>query len=109
MEDYGQGRRFFIVEEEGLRQMIAALSPDIRRDTERMADLIREMVSIERQKAGLDKPHGSLELFPNKEKKLASDPDLTGAGRIAGRFYRAAGWVSKTDTLRISLLPRKPR
>jgi hypothetical protein len=105
--DQGPGRRFYIVDEERLRQLILDFSPDIRRDTERMSDLIRQMVGFEREKAGLDKPGGIIELWPNKKKKHASDPDMIGTGRIAGRSYCAASWLSKTDKLKVSLLPPK--
>jgi hypothetical protein len=101
------GRRFFIVDEDELRQKIIEMSPEIRRDTERMADLIREMVALERQKAGLDNPRGTIEISPNKAKKHPSEPDLSGFGHVAGRSYRAAGWRSVTDKLKISLLPPK--
>jgi hypothetical protein len=99
------GRRFLIIDEEKLQQLILELSPDIRRDTERMGDLIRELVKLEREKTGLDNPRGTLELYPYK-KKDSSDPDITGTGHVAGRFYRAAGWISKNGKLRIALLPQ---
>jgi hypothetical protein len=102
-----QGRQYWIVNEDQLRQLILDYGPDIRRDTERMGDMIRELVKLDREKAGLDKPAGALELFANKEKKRPSDPDFTGAGWIAGRDYRAAAWISHTAKLKISLLHRK--
>jgi hypothetical protein len=101
----GLGRRFFIVDEDQLRQKILELSPDIRRDTDREEEMIRELVKLEREKLGLDNPRGNIELSPYK-KKNPSDPDLTGTGKVAGRFYRVAGWISKTGKLRIALLPR---
>jgi hypothetical protein len=101
---YGPGKSWFLVNEEQLREKIVELSPEIHRDTGRMEDLIREMVKLEREKAGLDDPRGNIELSPYKKKGL-SDPDLTGAGRIAGRDYRVAGWISKNGNLRIGLLP----
>lgn len=103
----GPGKRFYIVDEEQLRQMVIEFSPDIRRDTDRMADLIRELVKLEREKSGLDKPAGTIELWPNKEKKNDSQPDLIGSGRIAGRPYRAAAWISKPDKLKVSLQPKE--
>jgi hypothetical protein len=103
------GRRFLIIDEEKLQQLIFELSPDIRRDTERMGDMIRELVNLEREKSGLDQPKGTLELLPNQGKKHASEPDLTGSGFVAGRSYQAAAWISKNDKLRISLLPKKPK
>jgi hypothetical protein len=105
--EQGPGRRFHIVDEERLRQLILDFSPDIRRDTERIGDLIRQIVAFEREKAGFDRPSGTLELWPNKEKKHPSEPDLIGTGKITGRSYRAMGWCSKTDKLKVSLLPPK--
>jgi hypothetical protein len=101
------GEAYFIVSESQLRKKILELSPEIRRDTEREADMIRELVKLEREKLGLDNPRGTLELRPNKEKGNPGEPDLIGSGRIAGRFYRAMGWISKTDKIRIALLPPK--
>jgi hypothetical protein len=106
-ESSGPGRRFLIVDEDQLRQLIIQLSPDIRRDTDRMGDFIRELVTLEREKTGLDNPRGTLELWPNKEKKDPSHPDLIGTGRIAGRLYQATGWLSKANKVKIALLPRK--
>jgi hypothetical protein len=102
----GPGRRFFIVDEDQLHDKILELSPELQRDTERMADLIREMVKFEREKLGLDNPRGALELCRNQQKFKASDPDLIGGGRIAGRSYRAAGWLWGKEKIRIALLPK---
>lgn len=98
----------FLVTEGSLRQLLLDDSPALRRDTEHLAELIKELVKFEREKAGLDKPSGTIELLPNKDKKSPSDPDLTGWGRVAGRQYRAAAWLASSgDKLKISLLPRK--
>lgn len=91
-----------------MREWILELSPDIKREADRMADLIRELVTLEREKTGLDNPHGTLELLRNKDKKDASHPDLVGSGRVAGRFYHAAGWISGSK-IKIALLPQKPK
>jgi hypothetical protein len=106
--DTGPGKRFFIVDEELLRQKIVELSPQIRRDTGRMEDIIGELVKLEREKRGLDNPRGCLELAANSEKTDHDQPDLIGNGLIAGRFYRAAGWLTKNGKLKIALLPQKP-
>lgn len=105
MSDYGAGKEYFLVELSQLRQLIIDYSPEIRRDTNRMADMIREIVDTDRAKAGLDKPSGSLTLWPNKHKTLVSHPDMLGEGRIAGRAYRAAAWFSGEHNLKISVLP----
>jgi hypothetical protein len=104
---YGHGKSWFLVNEEQLREKIIELSPDIHRDTERMSDLMREIVKLEREKTGLDKRSGKLELTPNKEKKDKSEPDFTGQGIVAGRSYSAAAWGSISGKLRVSLLPFK--
>jgi hypothetical protein len=88
------------------RRRLIDSSPQIHTDVESMTSLIRELVNLEREKLGLDRPRGTLELYLNKEKKQPSDPDLTGSGFIAGRRYRAAAWLSGKDKLRISLLPK---
>jgi hypothetical protein len=81
-------------------------SPQIHADAQAMTTIIRELVNLEREKLGLDRPRGTAELYLNKEKKQPSDPDLTGSGFIAGRRYRAAAWFSGKDKIRISLLPK---
>jgi hypothetical protein len=88
------------------RRRLIDSSPQIHTDVESMTALIRELVNLEREKLGLDRPRGTLELYLNKEKNQPSDPDLTGSGFIAGRRYRAAAWRSAKDKLRISLLPK---
>jgi hypothetical protein len=107
MTDNGPGRRFFIVDEDQLRAKILELSPEIRRDTERMEDLIRDLVRLEREKLGLDNARGSLELWPNKDKRSPSDQDWIGSGKVCGRAYRAAGWILKYGRFQISLLPQR--
>lgn len=102
----GPGHRFHIVDEDRLRELILDFSPQIQRDVDIMADLIRDQVKLEREKSGFDNPRGTLELYPN-QKKHAADPDLIGTGRIAGRVYRAAAWCFKTDRLKIALLPAR--
>jgi hypothetical protein len=102
-----QGKRFFIVDEDQLRAKILELEPGIRHDADVMAEVIRESVKLEREKLGLDNPKGVIELWPNKDKRQASDQDWVGVGRVCGRSYRAAGWISKDGVFRISLLPQK--
>lgn len=100
-----QGDQYWILNADQLRQLILDCSPDIRRDTNRMADLIREMVDTERAKVGLDRPTGSLTLWPNKHKTRPTDPELLGEGRIAGRNYRLAAWFKGEHNLQVSVLP----
>jgi hypothetical protein len=102
----GPGKKYFIVTEDQLRQMVIDFSQDIHRDTERMSDMIREMVNTDRAKAGLDNPEGIIELTLHKKQK-DSDPDMTGSGRVAGRQFRAFAWLGKTGKLKVSLLPAK--
>jgi len=101
------GRAFYIVDEDALRAKILQFSPEIHRDTLRMEDMIRELVNHEREKLGLDNPRGALELIDNTQKKDSDHPDLIGSGFIAGRPYRAAGWLAKNGKLKIALLPLK--
>jgi hypothetical protein len=85
------------------------MSPEIARSVQLEADLIRELVKLEREKRGLDLPKGKAELYPNKEKVAALDPDFTGWAHIAGRKYRAAGWLSAKNEISIAFLPRKAK
>jgi hypothetical protein len=97
------------IAEDDFRRRILEISPQIRADVDVMASLIRELVNLEREKLGLDKPRGTLELIPNKAKKNPGDPDLIGSGRIAGRSYKAAAWISGKEKIRVSLLPLRTR
>jgi hypothetical protein len=97
-----------LIAEDDLRRRLREMSPQLHAYTLPMAELIRELVKIERAKAGHDKPGGTLELVPNKDKKRPTDPELTGYGTITGRHYRAAAWFSGNgDKLKISLLPSR--
>jgi len=102
---YGTGKRYYLLDEDQLAQLILDNSPEIRRDCKRLEDTLKEMVDTDRAKAGLDKPSGSLTLWPNKNKTKPSHPDLLGDGRIAGRNYRVAAWFSGDHNLKISVLP----
>jgi len=105
-DSFAPGKAFYIVDEERLRQLIIDLSPQIQHHCNQMGDLIREIVSLEREKLGLDRPAGIIELeIYNKQKP--EDPELVGIGRIAGRTYQAAAWLTQKGKLKISLLPRK--
>jgi hypothetical protein len=99
------GKQYFLVDSDQLQQLIVDLSPEIRRDVKRMEDMIREMVDTDRAKAGLDKPSGSLTLWPNKQKTKPTHPDMLGDGQIAGRKYRLAAWFKGEHNLSISVLP----
>jgi hypothetical protein len=88
--------------EDELRERIIAISPDIKRDIERMNDLLREIVKEERAKGGYDKYIGKLTLKKNTDKKTPEQPILKGSGMVAGRFYEAAAWF-ENGILRIAL------
>jgi hypothetical protein len=104
LKAYGPPKTYFIVDEDQLRDKLLELSPQLRRDTEHLAELIREMIKLERQERHLDDPRGRLQLEPNKEKNHPSHPDLCGSGWVAGRSYRAAAWL-KGQKIQIALLP----
>jgi hypothetical protein len=92
--DTGPGKRFFIVDEELLRQKIVELSPQIRRDTNRMEDMIGELVQLDREKAGLTKHHGgkgTLELCASRRNPQA--PDFSGQIRVSGKTYQVNAYV----------------
>ena len=96
------------IAEDILRQRVIDTYPEIRHEVDRMADLIRELVRLEREKAGFDEPRGMIELVINQDKKHPSEPDATGSAKIAGRFYQAIAWC-KTNKIKIALLPPKRR
>src|SRR5215471_1471494 len=102
-----RSERVLRIAEDALRQGIIDASPQIHADVQLMAKMIRELVDLERAKLGLDRPRGTIELYPNKDKKGSTDPDFIGSGRVAGRFYSAALWHKPNNKLRVSLLPRK--
>jgi hypothetical protein len=101
--------RVLRIAEEDFRRRVIEQAPKIRADVELMAQMIRELVNLEREKRGLDNPRGTLELRPNPEKRSPTDSDLIGSGSVRGHFYRASGWLSKTEKLRILLLPQRSK
>lgn len=101
--------RVLRIAEDTLRERLIAISPQIKADVELMAKVIREMVDLEREKLGLDNPRGKIKLAPNNDKDSPGDPDLIGTGRVAGRYYAAAAWLTNDDGIQISLLPRKQK
>jgi hypothetical protein len=102
----GQGKAFYLVDLDQLRELIIELSPEIRRDTERMGALITELVNLERAKLGLDDPRGTIELVRNP-KAGGQEADFSGWGTVCGRRFRAGAWFHGPDKIRIGLLPAK--
>ena len=92
---------------DAIRQRLIDSDPGLRQDIARMTDLFRELVNLERRKMGLDRPGGRLWLRKNTEKKDGGDPDLIGDAIVAGRSYRAAGWLNGAGKLKISLLVQR--
>lgn len=95
MSDYGSGKQYFLVDSDQLERLILDYSPEIRHDTNRMADLIREMVDTEREKRGLDKPDGKATLELNPNKRSGSDCDYRGLMWVAGRMYTVRAWIGR--------------
>lgn len=85
---------------EDLRRRLIASCPEVQAQINQMAELIRELVKLEREKHGLDL-RGTITLYPNKEQV---GPDFTGSGRVGGRVYQAAAWI-EGGKIRIALLP----
>jgi hypothetical protein len=123
-QDHGGGKAYYIVSEqaaleeifelypqlyEALRTRLLAQIPELRADTERFADLLREIVKLERAERGLDNPRGRLELLPNKDKSDPLQPDFIGTGQIAGRHYHLSAWIQKNGSIKIAALPRAPK
>jgi len=113
MDSIGQGQAWFLVNEDQLRQMIVDLAPQVRHDVDIMADLIREMIKIEREKTASAQPSApiSLYLYPGK-KKQKYDPDFVGKTVIRGRDFEALGRYGfdpdKRKVLRLTLSPKAP-
>ena len=101
------GKRFFIVDEERLGQFLIDYSPQIHHDVDRMEDILGELITLERHKAGFDSPCATIELLPKNDKKHPDDCDWFGQGRIAGRSYRVSARISPDQKLKIALLPPK--
>ena len=94
------GKSWYLVNTDQLTQLvldlIPSLSPEIRQDTNRMADLIREMVDFEREKSGLtQKPQsgGIATLYPSKNRQSEQAPHFVGQARIDGKRYSVALWT----------------
>lgn len=97
------------IAQEDLCRRIVEFSPQISADVQVMAQVIRELVALEREKHGFDRLRGSIELEPNKGKTQAAQPDFEGWGRVAGRGYRAAAWPRPGNKIHIELLARKSK
>jgi|SRR6516162_1220023 len=70
-------------------------SPEIRHDVNVMADILRELVKTERDKAGLNTYEGAIRLIPNKNKRSSHQPDFQGKGDVAGIKYDASAWIER--------------
>lgn len=90
---YGTGKQYFLVNSDQLEELIVQLSPDIRRDTNRMEDLIREMVDTDRAKAGLGATGGKGTLQLNPKRRNPKAPDFTGRMRISGKSFEVNAYV----------------
>ena len=86
------------LQEDELRERIKEISPEIRHDVNVMADMIRELVRLERDKRGLDRQAGEIDLAKVKDWKKG-DPHLRGSGIIAGKRYQAAAWAKGSKIL----------
>jgi hypothetical protein len=104
-QDQRTERVLRIAEDDQRRRLIES-SPQIKADVDLMAAMIRELVNLEREKLGLDRPRGFITLYLNREKKRTSEPDLTGSGKIAGRRYQVAGWISGKEKIRVAVFPK---
>jgi AAA domain len=70
-----QSAKGFIVDEDQLRQKILELSPEIRRDTQRMEDMISELVALEREKLGRSRAGGFSQLQPKSDDLSPEQPN----------------------------------
>ena len=76
---------------------VLAASPEFRHDVNLMADLMRQLVRLERDKAGLDENTGRIDLYPNQAKNDPAQPDFIGAGSYADNRIQAAAWLRKNS------------
>jgi hypothetical protein len=72
-----------------------------------LANALREMVEVERAKAGLDLQPSKLELVPY-EKTHPDQPDVIGGGRIGGHLYRVYGWI-RNRKMQLRFYPNEKR
>jgi len=109
MKEAASAFRALSLPEEVIRQRIVEISPEIRHDVNIMADMIRKLVALERDKLGLDENCGRIDLAPNHAKKSSADPDLVGSGLYAGNRIEAAAWAGKNGKIRISVIQKPVR
>jgi hypothetical protein len=87
-------KEYFLVDSDQLEELIIQLSPEIRHDTRQMADLIAEIVHLEREKRGLGIRGGKGTLELNKHRRPnSSAPDFTGEIAISGKHYLVKAYV----------------
>jgi hypothetical protein len=88
--------------EDELRERIKEISPEIRHDVNLMADEIRELVRLERDKAGIPNNTAGIWLLPNERKSSDKDPDFVGRGLFNGQRLDVCGWL-RSDSIAITL------
>jgi hypothetical protein len=81
-----RAERVLQIAEDDLRRRMIEESPQIRHDVELMADMIRELVSLEREKRGLDLLR--VDLYAAVSKR---GPDFIGETRIGSNRFRVTG------------------
>jgi hypothetical protein len=87
-EQEQRAERVLQIAEDDLRRRMIEESPQIRHDVELMADMIRELVSLEREKRGLDLLR--IDLYAAVSKRGPS-PDFIGETRIGSNRFRVTG------------------
>jgi hypothetical protein len=97
-------KEFHFTENE-LREFIITRVSEIHADAIALTNVLRDMVKLDREKAGLDNSKGSIQLVVNQHKVDAHSPDLIGKARVAGRNYDAAAWINPNNSIRVALLP----
>jgi hypothetical protein len=78
--------RVLLIAEEDWRRRVIEESPRIHHDVELMADMIRKLVSLEREKRGLDLLRADLYAAVSKR-----GPDFIGETRIGSNRFRVTG------------------
>jgi hypothetical protein len=88
------GKEYFLVDSDQLEQLILKLSPEIRYSSRQLADVLAEIVHLEREKRGLGPRGGKGSLELNKNRPLNPHaPDYTGEVAISGKRYFVKAYV----------------
>ena len=96
-----------LIAEDDLRRRIVEFSPEIKADVQVMAQIIRELVDLERAKVAaknLGDIPGKIRitLYPDKVPRAGIDPCHVGTLRLGGRSFLVRAWlVNNTSAINL--------